>query len=178
MSLSFPVFETSSLLLRQFEDSDLDNVFLGLSHPDVVKYYGIQYDSREDTKKQLDWFAELGTNETGIWWAICSLDNHVFYGAGGLNDWNKKHHKAEIGFWMLPQHWGKGIIKEAIPIILEYGFDKMRIHRIEAIVETENLNCQRVMDKLDFIHEGTLKECEFKNGRWISLDIYAKLRDI
>lgn len=67
-------------------------------------------------------------------------------------------------------------MKEAMPLICDYGFNKLRLHRIEGIVETENNNCKNVMAKLDFQHEGTMKECEFKNGKFISLEIYAKVK--
>jgi [ribosomal protein S5]-alanine N-acetyltransferase len=172
----FPVFKTSRILLRQFMEADLDNVFLGLSHPDVTKYYGVRYESREATKMQLSWFDELERSGTGIWWAVCSPDNQLFFGAGGLNGLSKEHKKAEIGFWMLPGFWGKGIMREAFPFIVDYGFNTLGLHRIEGLVETENVNCKRSMDKLDFVHEGTMMECEIKNGKWISLDIYAKIK--
>ena len=163
-------------MLRQFGESDLDNVFQGLSHPDVIQYYGVHYRTREATKKQLDWFADLETNKTGIWWAICSPNNKIFYGAGGLYGLSKEHQKAEIGFWLLPDFWRRGIMKEAIPLILDFGFNTLGIHRIEGLVETENLNCKSAMAKLDFMYEGTMRECEIKNGHWISLDFYAKIK--
>ena len=49
------------------------------------------------------------------------------------------------------------------------------LHRIEGLVETDNINCKRAMAKMDFVHEGTMRECEIKNGKWISLDIYARI---
>jgi len=115
--MSFPNFKTNRLLLRQFKDSDLENVFKGLSHPDIVKYYGVSFDSIEATKEQMEWFANLEKEETGTWWAICSTDNNQFYGAGGLNNLVKEHKKAEIGFWLLPEFWGKGFMMEALPLI-------------------------------------------------------------
>lgn len=170
-----PRIHTDRLIMRSFEESDLDNVFLGLSHPDVVKYYGVHYLSRESTKTQMLWFQELERNGTGIWWAICSPDNMIFYGAGGLNDLSTVHRKAEIGFWLLPDFWGKGIMKEVLPLIVEYGFHTLGLHRIEGLVETGNLNCKRALEALDFVHEGTMRECEIKNGKWISLDLYASI---
>lgn len=176
MSANFPILRTERLLLRQFAESDLENVFNGLSHPDIIKYYGVSYPTLEATKAQMEFFADLEKNETGIWWAVCSPDNQLFYGAGGLNSLSKEHKKAEIGFWLLPDYWGKGFMTEAMPLIWNYGFDKLGIHRIEGIVETENLLCKKAMEKLRFQHEGTMKECEIKNGKFISLDIYAKLK--
>ena len=172
----FPVIKTERLLLRQFGDADLENVFKGLSHPDVIEYYGVSYQTLEATIEQMKFFADLITNETGIWWAICSLNDKTFYGAGGLNSLNKEQQKAEIGFWLLPDYWGKGIMTEAMPAICNYGFHNLGLHRIEGFVATQNSNCKNAMAKLDFEHEGTMKECEVKNGRYISLDIYAKVK--
>ena len=176
MTAEFPIIRTERLLLRQFADNDLENVFKGLSHPDVIKYYGVSFQRLESTKEQMTFFADLEKNETGIWWAVCSLDNQTFYGAGGLNSLNKEHKKAEIGFWLISDFWGDGIMKEAMPLICSYGFDNLELHRIEGFVESENKNCKNAMAKLDFQHEGTMKECEIKNGKYISLDIYAKVK--
>jgi ribosomal-protein-alanine N-acetyltransferase len=174
--MDFPTIKAGRLLLRQFAASDLENVFKGLSHPDIIKYYGVSYKSLEETKEQLKFFADLEKNETGIWWAVCSLDNKIFYGAGGLNSLSKEHKKAEIGFWLLTDFWGQGIMSEAMPLIWKFGFDNLGLHRIEGLVETDNTNCKKAMKKLDFNHEGTMVDCEMKNGKFISLDIYAKLK--
>jgi len=175
MTTTFPIIKTERLLLRQFEETDLENVFKGLSHPDIIKYYGVSYDSLEATKAQMKFFADLESEGTGIWWAVCSLDGKVFYGGGGLNSLSKEHKKAEVGFWLISDFWGQGIMTEAMPLICNYGFDKLGLHRIEGIVETENINCKKAMAKLDFTHEGTMIECEVKNGKFINLDMYAKL---
>ncbi|KIO52844.1 GNAT family N-acetyltransferase [Flavobacterium hibernum] len=177
MKKEFPTIKTERLLLRQFADNDLENVFEGLSHPEVIKYYGVSFQTLEATKEQMLFFADLEKNDTGIWFAICSADNKTFYGAGGLSNLSKEHKKAEIGFWLIPNFWGHGIIKEAIPLICNYGFYNLGLHRIEGFVESENKNCKSVMAKLDFQYEGTMKDCEIKNGKFISLDIYAKVKD-
>jgi [ribosomal protein S5]-alanine N-acetyltransferase len=72
-AIEFPIIKTERLLLRQFIESDTENVFKGLSHPDVVKYYGVSYNTLENTKYQMKFFNDLEENETGIWWAVCSL---------------------------------------------------------------------------------------------------------
>jgi len=169
--------QTKKLFLRQFAEDDIENVFKGLSNPNVIKNYGISYDSLEATKEQMAWFADLEKDGTGMWFAVCSSDNKTFYGAGGLNSLSKEHKKAEIGFWLLPDFWGQGIMKEAMPLICNFGFDKLKLHRIEGFVEAENTNCKNAMAKLDFQHEGTMKDCEIKNGKFISLEIYAKIKN-
>jgi ribosomal-protein-alanine N-acetyltransferase len=176
-TVDFPIIKTKRLLLRQFIAIDLENVYKGLSDPEIIKYYGVSYKTLEDTKAQMQFFVDLEKEGTGIWWAVCSLDNKTFYGAGGLNSLNKVHKKAEIGVWLLTEFWGQGIMTEVMPIICNYGFDNLELHRIEGIVETNNLNCKKAMKKLDFKLEGTMKDCEVKNGKFISLDIYAKFKN-
>ncbi|MAW95004.1 MULTISPECIES: GNAT family N-acetyltransferase [unclassified Leeuwenhoekiella] len=170
MNTPTPTFKTDRLLIRAITDADLENIYHGLSNPEVIKHYGISFDSLEATKEQMLWFAD----EKQMWWAICALDNQSFYGAAGLNDINHQEHKAEIGLWLLPQFWGKGIMKEVLNLISDYGLNQLNLNRIEGFVETENTNCKRAMAKLNFKLEKTLKDCELKNGKLISLDVYAK----
>lgn len=96
--------------MRKIVDSDINNIYKGLSDPEIIKYYGVNFKSLEETEAQMSFYANLEKNGTGIWFAICSLDNKTFYGAGGLNDLSKQHKKAEIGFWLLTDFWGKGIM--------------------------------------------------------------------
>ena len=172
MKKEISTIKTNRLLLREITDFDLENIYNGLSNPEVIKYYGISFNSLEATKEQMTWFAD----SKQFWWAICSIDNETFYGAGGLNDLSKEHKKAEIGLWLLPDFWGNGIMREVMPLICNYGFEKLGIHRIEGFVESENKNCKKAMEKFDFQHEGLMKDCEIKNGKFISVDIYSKLK--
>lgn len=172
---TFPTFKKDLVLLRPFISDDVERVFLGLSHPEVIKYYGVNYKSLSETQLQMEWFKSLEKEGTGIWWAILSLDEKEFYGAVGLNNLSTVHKKAEIGFWLLPNYWGKGIMQTAVPIVCDYGFEQRRLHRIEAFVETKNKSSINLLGRLNFKHEGTMNDCEIKNEEFISLDIYAKL---
>lgn len=176
--MSFPQLETQRLFLRQFGPEDLEAVFKGLSHPEVIRYYGISFDSLPATQAQLDWYADLEANKKGMYWAICDKESQELVGAGGFNDWSHEHRKAEVGFWLLRECWGKGFMQEAMPTILGAGFDHLKLHRIEGFVDPENVNCKRALDKIGFAYEGTMRDCEVKDGRFISLDIYAMFNPV
>jgi len=175
MFTPFPQIKTERLLLRQILPEDIRHIFHGLSHPEVIKFYGVSYDTLEGTQEQMDWYASLEAKQEGIWWAVCSPDNSSFYGAGGLNDMNHEHKRAEIGFWLLPEHWGKRIMSEAMPAIMKYAFEEIGLRRIEGFVESSNENCKRGLAKMDFAYEGTMRDYEFKDGSFIDIDIYASL---
>lgn len=172
----FPVLNTSRLRLRRIIDSDLESIYEGLSHPEVIRYYGVSYNTLEETGDQMEWYSGLEENGTGIWWAVCYKDHNTFLGACGFNNLSNIHYKAEIGFWLLPEYWGQGIVSEAITEILYYGFETLNLHRIVGFAEIENVNSKKTLSKPGFVHEGTMKDCEIKNGTYISIDIYAIFR--
>ena len=66
-------------------------------------------------------------------------------------------------------------MQEVMAYVMDYGFSHLGLHRIEGMVESGNVNCRKAMAKMDFAHEGTMVDCEIKDGKWISLDIYARI---
>lgn len=172
----FPVLQTERCLLRRIERSDQQKIFEGLSHPEVIPYYGVSYQSFEATAAQMDFYDGLLQNGTGIWWAVCLNDAaSSFMGACGFNDLRKEHRRAEIGFWLLPQYHNNGFMSEALAAAIHYGFTAMGLHRIEAIVEAGNKKSSTLLTKFDFVFEGTHRECEIKNGKFIDLEYFALL---
>ena len=174
---NFPELHTARLHLRQITEADLEHIFKGLSHPDVIKYYGVSYSRLDDTWKQLEWYAELERTYTGIWWAITLSQTNEFCGAIGYNNLSRDHRKAELGFWLLPEYWKKGIVREAMQPVLEYGFQELNLHRIEAYVETENISSKKALQKMDFQQEGILRDSEIKNGNFISVAVFSRLKN-
>ena len=170
------VHSTERLILRPIGDGDFEHVFIGLSDPEVIRYYGVRYHSRKTALEQMQWFADLVANRTGIWWALCTAEHKTFIGAAGLNNLDRTNGKAEIGFWLLPNYWGKGYASEAIGAIVAHAFEAMSLHRLEAHVETENVRSRRTLEKTGFQYEATLRDCEMKDGKFISLDILSLLR--
>lgn len=171
----FPTLKTDRLLLREITSEDQAFIFEGLSDPTVTRYYGVHFPTWEESQVQMDWFADLWKQQTGIWWAVCDKGTGTFMGAGGYNDWSQKNRKAEIGFWLLPAFWGKGFMQEAMPAICTHGVEKMNLHRIEGFVDSQNMACKKAMTKLRFTHEGTMRDCEIKDSAFISVEVYAKL---
>jgi len=166
---------TDRLLLNSISSKDRENIYQGLSNPAVIKYYGVSYSSLEETDEQMNWYTNLLKSNTGIWWAIRNSDTSEFLGAIGINDLHSEFRRAELGFWLLPEFWGKGFIKEAADRVIGYLFKEIEIHRLEAYVETENKNSCKVLKKLGFQHEGRMVDCEIKNDHYISTDLFALL---
>lgn len=171
--MHFPERQTARLHLRQIRREDQPHIFAGLSHPDVIRHYGVWYATLEETAAQMDWYDQLWAGQTGIWWAI--WEGGTFVGACGLNDWKPQHRTAELGYWLLPSFQGRGLMREALEAALGYGFGAMHLHRVEAFVETGNDASARLLERLGFRLEGTRVDCEIKHGAFISLQVWARL---
>lgn len=168
--------KTKNYTLKQIQSSDIENIHKGLSDSEITKFYDVHFPTLEDTKEQMDWYDSLIKNETGIWWGIYDKNSGQFFGAGGFNSLDKKHKKAEIGFWLLKDFWGKGIMKEVMPRLFKEGFSKLNLNRIEGYVVSENIKCKNALEKINFTFEGTIRESEYKNGNMINVDIYSILK--
>ena len=170
-----PSLQTQRLLLRPVVAADQPMIFRGLSHPDVIRYYGVSYQSLEATGAQMNFYRELVEQGTGAWWVICDKTTGLFLGAAGFNHYQEAHQKAELGYWLLPEHQRQGFAKEAVRFLCDWALTHCALHRIEALVETGNTSSAQLLLATGFRYEGTQVDCEIKNGHFISLGIYARL---
>jgi ribosomal-protein-alanine N-acetyltransferase len=175
LSEEFPEFSLRRIKLRKVRPGDVASVYAGLSDPRVVAQYGVSYTSLAATDEQMRWFEHIVLQKTGMWWAIALKTDDSMIGACGLNDWCHKHRKAEIGYWLMPEHWRQGLLTEALPSVVRYGLQNMELHRIHADVEPDNEPSCALLRKLGFHLEGTLRDVELKEGKFLSLHQFSLL---
>ena len=94
-------------------------------------------------------------------------------GYGGLFDIDAASSKAEIGYGLLQQFWGKGYVSEAVAEISRFGSNDFGLHRIYGQVDPENAPWARVLPKLSYVKEGCLRDDIFARGRFLDMDIFA-----
>ncbi|HEX6180287.1 MAG TPA: GNAT family protein [Chitinophagaceae bacterium] len=169
----FPELASERFLLQRIQREDQAFVFEGLSHPQVIPYYGVWYDSLEDTAAQMDFYDDQWKAGTGCFWKIVDQETEERIGVIGFNNYQQKHNKAEIGYWLLPRFWRQGIVAEVLPVVIRYMQEERKIHRIESMVEEGNEDSYKVMERAGFVYEGTMRDCEIKRGKYISLRIYS-----
>lgn len=172
----FPNLETERLLLRRVNTTDIKEIFALRSNPETMKYIprpllktdedALEHIAMIDTK--------IETNE-GINWAITLKDCPKLIGVIGHYRIKPEHYRAEIGYMLLPEYHGKGIISEAVKEAVNYGFQVMKLHSIEAIIDPDNDGSAKVLEKNGFVKEAHLKENEFFEGRFLDTVIYSIL---
>ena len=172
----FPILETERLLLRRVDHNDVNEIFALRSDPETMKY--IPRPLLKNTEEALAHIDTIDTkieSNEGINWAITLKDNPKLIGIIGHYRIKPEHFRAEIGYMLLPEYSGKGIISEAINEVIKYGFQVMKLHSIEAIIAPENHGSAKVLEKNNFIKEAHLKENEFYEGRFLDTVIYSRL---
>jgi len=175
--VDFPVLHTQRLHLLKIDPDDRPFIFEGLSHPHVISFYGVRYESLEATSAQMDWYRQMEKDETGLAWKVVERNTGTSCGVISVYFFKREHRKAELGFWFLPSFWGKGYASEALQPVIRYWQQEQSLHRLEAYVEAGNDSSRRLLIKNGFAEEGLMKDCEIKNGHFISLYVYALISE-
>jgi RimJ/RimL family protein N-acetyltransferase len=84
--------------------------------------------------------------------------------------------RAEIGYWIGVPFWGRGFATEAARAVVQYGFDRLALHRIYAEHFKRNASSGRVLQKIGMRHEGTARQAHKKWGEYVDTELYAILR--
>ena len=175
--LPFPILKTKRLILRQANTDDANAILALRSNEQVMKYIPRPY--LKNITDALDLIAMLDDkieHGIGINWGICFLeDPKKLLGIIGYYRMKPEHYRAEVGYMLLPEHSGKGIVSEALQKVIEYGFKEMKLHSIEAILDPENKGSEKVLLKNGFVKEAHLIENEYYEGRFLDSMIYSLL---
>ena len=173
----FPVLETQRLSLSSFEPSDIDRFFQLRSNEEFVKYLGLPpMSKRSAARDRVHEIIQAFMVREGISWKISLKNKSELIGYIGYWQINFRHHRAEIGFGIDEKHQKTGLISEAMPKVLEYGFQEMNIHRIEADIDPKNRASSKVLAKFGFQKEGYFRENYFFNQRFIDSEYHGLLK--
>nr|WP_199000480.1 GNAT family N-acetyltransferase [Flavobacterium sp. ASV13] len=172
----FPVLDTERLLLRRITDDDVNEVFELRSNPETMKYIPRPLvKNSEDALEHIAMIEDKIITNMGINWGITLKDNSKLLGIIGYYRLQPENYRAEIGYILLPEFHGKGIIPEAVNRLITYGFEDLNLHSIEAIIDPENYASEKVLQKCGFVKEAHLKESDFYEGRFLDKVIYSLL---
>jgi ribosomal-protein-alanine N-acetyltransferase len=155
----FPKLTTERLTLQQLKTED-DIEILAIRSDERVSEYLDRPKAKtiDDARQFIDKINTSIAKNEAIYWAITFMSDPKLIGTICLWNISKEDSKAEIGFELLPEHQGKGIMQEVLPVVIEYGFEKMKLRVIEGEVHPKNLKSIKLMEKYGFIYNRKLKD--------------------
>jgi len=155
----FPELHTPRLALRQILNEDAPEIFFQRSDLRMSKYIGrAPAKSIDEAIEFIGKIQGLEKEGKSITWVLSFPHDGKLIGT--LCFWNiePENRRAEIGYGLHPDHWGKGLMHEALDAVLKYGFETMKLHTATANLTPENLASVAVLERHGFVREAYFKE--------------------
>lgn len=167
---------TDRLKLRRINISDIETITQLANYPAISSFtMRMPYPSCKDLIR--NWMEQdlaAGGDDSGFF-VIHIKDSNVIIGVIGL-EIDLENENAELGYWLGIDYWGQGFCTEAAKAILQYGFDKLMLHRIWTFYIEGNDSSKRVLEKIGMTYEGTFRKHIKKRGVFKDVFYYSKLK--
>lgn len=177
--LPTPTLHTARLLLRPFTEADIGAIFALHSSPRVMRYWDSPpWSSRARAERFITVCKQMEQEGSGARLAIERAVDGVFIGWCGLSKWNPDYRSATISYCFDDAAWGQGFATEAADALLQWAFatTTMDLNRVHGEADTRNMASGRVLEKLGFVREGTLREDCIVDGEVSDSWVYGLLR--
>ncbi|MCA9755949.1 MAG: GNAT family N-acetyltransferase [Candidatus Eisenbacteria bacterium] len=171
-----PVLETERLQLRPIGQGDLEFVFRHFGDPAICRYLkdAPPVETTEEAQGIIDAFAP-GSAKPQCRWILVQRSDGRPIGTCGYHHWVKAYNRAEIGYDLTESAWGKGLMREALVSVIEFGFGTMGLNRIEAFVHPENTASLGILERLHFQKEGVVRDLFYMDGVYYDHDLLSLL---
>ena len=157
-----PVIESSRVRLRHIENADIDSLYDIFSDAEAMRFFGSPpFAERADAVNYLADINENFQKKTLFQWGIALNSDNKIIGTSTIFSVDERNRRAEIGYALNREFWGKGYITEALNSLFRFAFEELKLHRIEADVDPRNNASIKILEKFGFQKEGYLRE------RWI-----------
>lgn len=169
--------ETKRLVLRELRSDDWVEAQRLDRDPLVVRYQSNEVLDEEGTRKYLEGSinAQAALPRIIFDFAICLPEDERFIGRAGFKIERPEHGEAQLWFNLRRDLWGKGLISEALPAVLDFAFDTLKLHRVYGDCDPRNVGSARVMERVGMRREGHFKENWWLKGEWCDSLIFAVL---
>lgn len=171
-----PPLETPRLTLRNLRAGDLEFVRSHFGDPEVHRFL-VDTDpvtTDDDAQEIIDFYADPERLERNRW-VLVERSSGRSIGTVGLHAYDRAHRKIEVGYDLTPGHRGQGLMHEALVAALEHAFEGLGVHRVEAFVHVANDSSSRLLERLGFVREGTIRAQYWRAGAWHDHHLYSLL---
>ena len=173
----FPNLESERLVFRRLKDSDAPEVFKIRSNPERMKFIPRPILQNEEEALAMIQMMNAKIDEnTDINWGVCLKNSDKIIGFMGFYRVQPESYRTEIGYMILPEYDGKGYVSEAVTKMLNYAFNTVGFHSVEAVIDPNNFGSARVLEKNGFRKEAHFIENFFWNNEFIDSVHYGILK--
>ncbi len=177
---SSQILTNSRLLLRphQMEDAEAVAKVVRESMPELGRYMPwarVKY-SVEDARMFIGSAIVMRENEAAYEFIILDAKTNVILGGCGLNRFDQQNKTCNLGYWVRTNRTRQGIATEAALLLIKFGFEELKLNRIEIITEVTNVASQRVAEKVGAKREGIMSKRLVLHGEAHDAVLFAVVR--
>ncbi|MDO5022768.1 MAG: GNAT family N-acetyltransferase [Eubacteriales bacterium] len=165
---------TERLLLRMPRKSDCRDLFLYAKDPFCSRYcLWRAHRSLKDSCFFINAMLKENRTKAALNFAVEEKSTGRMIGTIGFVSFSMEHSLAEVGYSFAPSIWGRGYATEALNKIVDYAFNTMELHRLEAQCDSRNTASARVLEKCGFKREGLMQKRLFLKDEYADILFYA-----
>jgi ribosomal-protein-alanine N-acetyltransferase len=173
---AFPALSTTRLMLRAPAPADAAPFRAVLVIPEVTRFSNWpDAPTKAQVERYMRWMAKAHAGGKGCAWIIEDRKTRRLIGAIRFNRFDKKWRFGVIGYELHPDHWGRGLMTEAVGAVVACGHQTFRLNRIEAWTLPGNGASDRVLEKSGFRYEGTLRQRAYFKGGYHDFRMFGRL---
>lgn len=171
------ILHTQRLRLRRLTPDTYREKFTQLTNDQLMEFFGCRNDTQlAEERKKFEEGLSMYRKSLLLFQLLLPATERVI-GWCGFHTWYLTHRHAEIGYMLFDESdMQQGYMKEALRAILDYGFREMELHRVDAMVASDNTASLRLLETEGFVQEGVLRENYFVNGRFEDSLIFGLLK--
>jgi len=170
--------EGKQVNLRKLKKSDAQSIYQNAKDFEIARYTTVPHPyTLNDASDFIRRTHQKMRKKTDYELGIELKENKKIIGMISLTKINYDNKNAEIGYWLGKKYWGRKIMKEAIRLILNFGFGELKLVRIYARVMHPNIASAKLLEKSGFKYEGRMRKTIFRRGKWFDDLIYSLLRE-
>lgn len=168
--------QTPRLLLKSITPTFIHNLFESKSEEEIKKQFNTDANGYNHLKEMSQ--NGMETHRISLFYFLLfDKETQLCIGECGFHTWNKTHHRAELFYNLKDDSYKrKGLMTETLDVVIDFGFQDLHLHRIQALTASWNLASIKLLEKFDFKKEGILREDYFVDGKFEHSECYSLLK--
>ena len=167
----------SRVVMRELRRSDAMSLFAMLNSEEVSRFISPPPSTIEGFERFIDWTLRQRIAGAYVCFAVTLSDDDTAIGLFQVRQLEADFGTAEWGFALGSAYWGTGLFQEAAELVLQFAFETIGVHRLEARAAVQNGRGNGALRKLGAIQEGVLRKSFHKNGEYVDQALWAILAD-
>jgi ribosomal-protein-alanine N-acetyltransferase len=169
----FPILKTENLIMREIAPRDREDLFMARKDPRMHEFTDtVPDETREDTEKYMEKMAKGVAGNQWIIWAIEHRNSQKVIGSICIWNLDSEGQSGELGFGIIPDYQGRGLMQEALRKVVEYGLGTMNLAHLDAFTEEMNVRSRKLLEKCRFGETGRVDDPGYHSDRVFHMVVY------